>query len=226
MVLSVLSVVIFLYAKVLRKLRKRLCFARKLKRKCKKLGYRSFSCRSLFSGLRLRREGVDLVLDTGKTLWLLRYLTPPQRLTKIILGHDGTVTIRTNIASEIASKRRMLSFGLPKNRICEYAPFDVSEGALRELMRKDPERKKKLRTVRNLPDGTNRTVACAVVINPSPYEMYKKEKDGAVIPIGTGEKLYGYTVFTGSGFLETMVREGFSFDDAGKTATSRGVPLH
>ena len=37
--------------------------------------------------------------------------------------------------------------------------------------------------------------------------MFKKLPDGTTVSIGTGEYIDGYTVFSGSGFLETLLRE-------------------
>jgi hypothetical protein len=49
--------------------------------------------------------------------------------------------------------------------------------------------------------------ARALIVNPVPHTIRKVEKDGAIYETGTGERMWGYTVFSGSGFLETLDRE-------------------
>ena len=44
-------------------------------------------------------------------------------------------------------------------------------------------------------------------MNPVPHDVFKTDMDGAVIPIGTGEPMKGYIMFSGSGFIETLRRE-------------------
>ena len=52
-----------------------------------------------------------------------------------------------------------------------------------------------------------------LLVNPVPYDMFKKDVYGATIPIGTGEKLYDYIMFSGTGFINTLKRE---YDDRKK----------
>ena len=53
----------------------------------------------------------------------------------------------------------------------------------------------------------NKKTAKALILNPVPHDVFKKDPDDATIPIGTGAYLFGYTMFSGSGFLETLKRE-------------------
>jgi hypothetical protein len=46
--------------------------------------------------------------------------------------------------------------------------------------------------------------ARALIVNPVPHTIRKVEKDGAIYETGTGERMWGYTIFSGSGFLETL----------------------
>ena len=52
-----------------------------------------------------------------------------------------------------------------------------------------------------------RTSERALIINPVPYTIKKKEDDGATYETGTGERMWGYTVFSGSGFINTLRSE-------------------
>jgi hypothetical protein len=46
----------------------------------------------------------------------------------------------------------------------------------------------------------------AILINPAVMNIEKKGNDGVIIPTGSGEKLFGYTIYTGTGFIETLKR--------------------
>ncbi len=47
----------------------------------------------------------------------------------------------------------------------------------------------------------------AVILNPVPHSMYIKNRDGETVASGSGEGQFGYIIFTGSGFLESVQRE-------------------
>ena len=46
-----------------------------------------------------------------------------------------------------------------------------------------------------------------VLVNPNPRDIYVKNAEGATVPTGSGEKIYGYTIYTGTGFLDELARE-------------------
>ena len=134
----------------------------------------------MLKGLKLNGEGLDFTVDSLKKRWCVRFFTPKKYLSHITFVDKSTVEIKTNIIKS----RLKLSFGLnePKTNLIQYSyGDDVSVG--------------------------NKKVAKALIINPVPHDVFKRDKDGATIPIGTGEYLYGYTMFSGSGFLEALQRE-------------------
>ncbi|MBQ9112776.1 MAG: hypothetical protein IJY08_04265 [Clostridia bacterium] len=179
-VLAGTCIVLLIYFIPCRKLRKRLKFIFRLKRRCKKLGYKLEFKRGLFHGLRFNTEGLDFTVDTRKKQWRVRFMTPRKYLSHIIFIDKNTIDIRTNITR--SRLKFVLGLNSEKIRRTEYS-FN------------DP-----------LPTGYKK-VSRALILNPVPHDAFKKDSDGAVIPIGTGEYLYGYTMFSGSGFLETLMRE-------------------
>ena len=46
-----------------------------------------------------------------------------------------------------------------------------------------------------------------ILVNPVCREMYAKSKDGGVVATGNGFSEFGYTVYTGSGFCEAVIRD-------------------
>lgn len=46
-----------------------------------------------------------------------------------------------------------------------------------------------------------------LLVNPKPRDIFVKNSDGAIIPTGSGESIYGYTIYTGTGFVDMLKRE-------------------
>ena len=55
-------------------------------------------------------------------------------------------------------------------------------------------------------DEKDKYTVKAILINPAVMNIERKGSDGAVIPTGSGEKLFGYTIYTGTGLIETLKR--------------------
>ena len=53
-----------------------------------------------------------------------------------------------------------------------------------------------------------REIRRIVLLNPTCREMFEKNSDGMTVPTGSGARFCGYTVYTGSGFLGALEREG------------------
>lgn len=179
MLISV-AALLFVYFKLCRKLRKRARFIFRLKRRCKQMGYKLKFHRGFFKGLRFNKDGFDFTVNTGKKIWSVSFFTPKKYLSHLTFVDSRTVDIKTNI---IQSRLKfILGLNNPRLKRIEYV-FD------------------------DKPTEGEKNTAKALIVNPVPHDVFKKDADGAVIPIGTGERLYGYTLFTGSGFLETLMRE-------------------
>ena len=56
------------------------------------------------------------------------------------------------------------------------------------------------------PPSNVKNAVKVLLVNPVPHDILKKETDGSLTPIGTGEKLYGYTLYTATGFLNELER--------------------
>ena len=180
-VLFFLGVLIFIYMIPLRSLRKRVKLTFKLKRACKKWGFTLHKERGVFKGLKWNKQGYDFTVDTGKKLWHVRYFTSHKYLVHIIFLNDKTIALKRNITK--SRLKYVLGFNNPKTIRYEYS-FD------------DP-----------LPEMAGRKCVRALIMNPVPHDVFKTDNDGAVIPIGTGEHMRGFTLFSGSGFIETLRRE-------------------
>ena len=174
------SAVAFVYLVPCRSLRKRIKFISRLKKKCKKLGYKLEFKRGLFKGLMFNKEGLDFTVDTRKKQWRVRFMTPKRHLCHIIFVDKNTLDIKTNLTT--SRFKFVLGLNNAKTKRIKYS-FN------------DP-----------LPTGYKK-VSRALILNPVPHDAFKKDADGAIIPIGTGEYLYGYTMFSGRGFLQTLTRE-------------------
>ncbi len=179
-VIILIGGILFTYIVLLRSLRKRMRFVRKLKKKCKKYGFKIEKKRGVFRGLKLNKEGFDLIITAPHTRYYIRFFTPRRHKSHITIYDENTVEIKTNIHNS----RWKFILGLDKVKVrrMAYSYSDaVNEGVLRA---------KKV-----------------LLVNPVPHSMFKKDSDGAVIPIGTGERLYDYTIFSGSGFINELQRE-------------------
>ncbi len=175
------GVAVFIWIVILRVPRKRLKFISRLKRSCKKWGFTYHKERGFFKGLKWNKQGYDFTVDTGKRLWHVRYYTSVKYLTHVVFVDKNTVDVKRNITK--SRLKYVLGFNNPKTTRHEYS-FN------------DP-----------LYDVKGRKCVRALIMNPVPHDAFKTDTDGAVVPIGTGEYLYGYTMFSGSGFIQTLKRE-------------------
>ena len=174
------AALLFVYLKLCRTLRKRLKFIFKLKRTCKRLGLKLQFKRGVLKGMKLNSQGLDFIVDSPKKRWCVRFYTPKKYLSHLTFIDKNTVEIKTNITK--SRLKFVLGLEEPKTRRIPYSfAEEVASGS--------------------------KKVAKALILNPVPHDVFKKDTDGATIPIGTGEYLYGYTMFSGSGFLEALHRE-------------------
>ncbi len=178
--LSIIAVTVFIYVVVLRVPRKRLAFIRKLKRRCKSLGFKVNFVRGFWKGLRRNDEGFDFTVDTGKKCFCVRYFTSVKFLSHLTFIDSETICIKKNITR--SHMKMVLGFNDPKSNYIKYR-FDDKMNVY------------------------NRKTQKVLLLNPVPHDCFKKDPDGAIIPIGTGEPICDYTVHSGSSFINTLVRE-------------------
>lgn len=178
--LAMVACAVLIYLIPMRKLRKRVRFLFRLRRTCKKYGFKLTFKRNFFSGLRFNKRGLDFTVDTGKKIWCVRFFTTPKYLSHITFVDKKSIQIKTGIIKS----RLGFVLGLNKSKVksVEYTFDDCIEADTKKVER-------------------------AILLNPVPHDIFKKDYDGAIIPIGTGERIHGYTIFSGSGFLENLRRE-------------------
>ena len=177
--IAAIGVFCFVYFKLLRTARKRLRFLKKLKKLCRKNGFTMTVERGFFKGLKKNTTGYDLTVKTNSGIWCVRFFTCKTRNLHLIFENARTLTLRTNI---IKNKIKAV-YGLSdeRNVSIDYA-FD------------DPLPPSALPAER------------ALILNPVPNAIFKKDSDGVICAAGSGEKMPDYTIYTGSGFIETVLR--------------------
>ena len=90
---------------------------------------------------------------------------------------------------------------------------NIRESKMRKLYGMEP--KFRLRSVpytfeppSDVPQSaSHKQIKCAVVINPMPSAIFKIDQSGARIATGSGESMHGYTIYSGTGFIESMLRD-------------------
>ena len=162
-----------------RVIRRRWRFTRKLKRMCKKNKYRLEFKQNFFDSLYWNdEEDLDFALRAGKYTYYVRYVTPKKPLSTVAFLSKNEIRYTKHARKNI---------------------FTVVFGF------KDKSKILKL-TFPEFVDEKDKYSIKAVIVNPKPRDIMVKNPEGATVPTGTGEKIYGYTIFTGKGFLETVRR--------------------
>ena len=158
--------------------RRRLKFWRKLKKACKKNGYELEVKRGFFKSLSWNKEGIDFKLKAGKWTYYVKFAT-----TKRFLSSFTFVSKNEMKYSKIKRNSRfsvIMDFGIKPKSFSIKFPSDI--------------------------DDNDKYSVKAILINPAVSSVEKKGSDGVVVPTGSGEKIFGYTVFTGTGLLESVKR--------------------
>ena len=181
-VLIGVAVALFLGIRMTRTLRKRRKFCGRLKRLCKKRRYRLTPIRKFLSSLFWAGNREDLVLETGECVYYIRFLTVRKYRSTLYFEKPDSLKLVTR---PLNNKFTLIFDVQPR---VKYYPLDFTvEERVRSLW-KD---KKQIK---------------ALIINPVCAEMLYKKRDGGYESTGNGGEHYGYTVFTGSGFLEFVQR--------------------
>ncbi len=166
----------YLYLVVLKAPRKRIAFYRKLKKACRKNGYRITFMRSFFRSLFWADDDkVDLTVKAGRWIYYVK-LFGSKNMRSDITFSDGELIYR---------KLRL------ENR------FTVAFGLKPKVI------KKKIAFPRYA-DGDS--AVKAIILNPVPTEAYKRKPNGDIEMSGNCDTIFGYTIYTGSGFIEAIRR--------------------
>ena len=174
-VMLVLSGLIFLYINGLRVPRKRAAFYIKVKRFCRKNRYTVRFERNFWSSLFWAKdERLDFVIKAGNWTYYVKVFGSTHKRSDVTFCHDGELMYRR----------------YPKKNLISHM-FDL-QPRVRKIKIVFPE----------TPEGEKNIKA--VVLNPVPMEMYKKKQNREVEMTGNCDALFGYTVFTDSGFLDSV----------------------
>ena len=198
--LAVSFAVAFVWWKFFRVFRKRVKFLFKLKKECKKLGYKIKFYRSFFKGLFFNKSGVDLTVDTGKKLWTVRFLPCKKYNMDLIFEDEKTIVMKINPVRLKGSLMGEVNSSTPATARA------TGLIGLTSVFRKSKEKRLEY-SFTEMREQLYRKSERALIVNPVPHTMKKKEADGATYETGTGERMWGYTVFSGSGFINMLRNE-------------------
>lgn len=175
--LILVTLLYFLNTRIPRARRK---FTKKLRKLCKEKKYRLEFKRSFWKSLSWAdKDEIDFSLKAGKYTYFVRYATATKTLSTM----------------SFLSKTELVYTKHPRNNKFTLI-FDFKD-------------KKKLLPI-SFPSYINsddKYSIKAILINPVPMNIEKKGSFGeGMEPTGTGERLFGYTIFNGTGFIETVQR--------------------
>lgn len=175
--LILVTLLYFLNTRIPRARRK---FTKKLRKLCKEKKYRLEFKRSFWKSLSWAdKDEIDFSLKAGKYTYFVRYATATKTLSTM----------------SFLSKTELVYTKHPRNNKFTLF-FDFKD-------------KKKLLPI-SFPSYINnddKYSIKAILINPVPMNIEKKGSFGeGMEPTGTGERLFGYTIFNGTGFIETVQR--------------------
>lgn len=161
-----------------RPLRKRLRFQRKLKKLCREKKYRAVFHRPLRESFSWSTDKLDFTLSTAKHVYYVHYLTVKSYRSSITLL-DGENLLLTKYPPQ---NKLALIFNLKAKQKNYKVSFPKSSSI------------------------GERKFVNTVIVNPTCMEMFAKNRDGVTEPTGNGTHIFGYSVYTASGFIEAVLR--------------------
>ena len=165
-----------------RLLRKRMRFVRRMRRFCKKNQMSVQKNKPLLLAFLWEGEQPDFLIDTKEARYAVHFLSIKKRRSALFLEKKDTMKLVSYPLNNIFT----VIFGFqPKVRYYPLAPAREGEST-----------------------AYGREIRRIVLLNPTCREMFEKNSDGMTVPTGSGARFCGYTVYTGSGFLGALEREG------------------
>ncbi len=159
-------------------IRRRLKFQKKLKKLCREKNYKLKFEQNFFDSLVWSPEKLDFTLNTGTHLYLVHYLTLPKYNARLTFL-DGENFVYT--------KHRLRNpFTVIFDLKDKHKNYSVKFPKKYELDRK--------KTVR------------ALIVNPVCRDIFRKNELGVIEAAGSGADIFGFSVYTGSGFIESVRR--------------------
>ena len=162
--------------------RKRLSFYRKLKKLCKKEKFRLRIGRSVWRSFVWSSTEPDFILSAGMCDYYAHFLT--------VRKYNSTLTMKN------ANEMERISYPLD-NRFTLIFEFK-------------PHAKTYSTDFKPIGEVNGKRSVRAVIVNPVCKEMYERDKDGSTVATGSGFSRFGYTLYTASGFIESVNREAHS----------------
>lgn len=178
-ILSAFTVALLIYLIAFRVPRKRLSFMRKLKRLCKKNDLRIKKERGFFKSLRNNTDGFDLVVSSRSTSYYVRFYAAYRRASYLTFCDENTLQVTTNIHNN--RFKVVLGIDKPRAKTKSYSYADTPPSSVKNAVK-------------------------VLLVNPVPHDMFKMNGGGTTVPTGTGDKLYDYTLYTATGFLNELER--------------------
>lgn len=162
----------------LRRFFKRLRFIHKLGKRVKNTNGKLYRYRSGFASLYGWSNIPDFAVELRGKVYECMFIPAPRRLSIFRFERAGEVVVIT---------------GILRNRFKEAL-------GMRE--------KAKVRKIGFEPTTRSASVIKILLANPVPYELYYFDKsEGKVVPGGSGATAFGYTIYSGNGFLNALERE-------------------
>lgn len=183
LIATVVTVILFtiMYCTTTRIPRLRRKFTKKLRKLCREKGYSLEFKRGFWSSLSWADNGeIDLILRADGITYYVRYATATKKLSTM----------------SFMSKTELVYTKHPHNNKFTLI-FDFKDRA-KTMHISFPEDI----------DENDGSVIKAILINPVPMNIERKGSFGiGMEPTGTGERMFGYTIFNATGFIETLKRE-------------------
>lgn len=159
--------------------RRRLSFLRKLKKEAKANGIELEFRRGFFKSFTWsEKDEIDFVARAGKWTYYVKFATTKRFWSSFLFVSKNEMK-----HIKLARRGNLAIIFNSKNKIKDLKivfPADI--------------------------DADDKYSVKAILINPAVMNIERKSPDGATVPTGSGEKLFGYTIYTGSGFIETLKR--------------------
>lgn len=160
--------------------RKRALLYKRIKKLCAKRGFKLKIERGAFRSVFWSPKEIDLTVNTGKVTYAVHFLAVRKYNSGVYFdGKDRLRIVRYPLRNVF-----MTIF----DRKAKSREYSLSFPELYRI-------------------GEHR-VENVVILNPVGKEMYVKNSDGSYEASGSGANCFGYTVYTGSGFLSALERDG------------------
>ena len=140
----------------------------------------------------VKRNGYSIEFTRGG---FESYFWSEQPDTDIVLRADG----ETYLIKYATATKPLSSFTFLSGSEMRYTKHRTKNRFSLVLDLKDKSRDMRI----SFPEGEGRRI---ILVNPMARDIFVKNDMGAIVPTGSGESIYGYTVYSGTGFLEMLER--------------------